>query len=194
MSLSTEMGDKDVKLPYKLPTFHDWQPHASFYHPLYAGSIDGTDVYPHDKAVIRAMLSTYRPNKNVTGDQSKTLFVARLSKDTGEDEVQKIFEKYGHLEKCRLIRDFVTGFSKGYAFVEYKKKKDALYAARETHQMNINGRQILVDFECERNLEGWKPRRFGGGFGGKKESGQLRFGGIDRPFRRPLWTSKCNSF
>lgn len=27
--------------------------------------------------------------------------------------------------------------------------------------MNINGRQILVDFECERNLEGWKPRRFG---------------------------------
>ena len=26
----------------------------------------------------------------------------------------------------------------------------------------------------------------GGGFGGRKESGQLRFGGIDRPFKRPL--------
>jgi U11/U12 small nuclear ribonucleoprotein SNRNP35 len=26
----------------------------------------------------------------------------------------------------------------------------------------------------------------GGGFGGKKESGQLRFGGRDRPFRKPL--------
>lgn len=26
----------------------------------------------------------------------------------------------------------------------------------------------------------------GGGFGGKKESGQLRFGGRDRPFRRPM--------
>ena len=26
----------------------------------------------------------------------------------------------------------------------------------------------------------------GGGFGGKKESGQLRFGGKDRPFKRPI--------
>jgi hypothetical protein len=27
--------------------------------------------------------------------------------------------------------------------------------------MNIDGRQIVVDFECERDLDGWKPRRFG---------------------------------
>ena len=31
------------------------------------------------------------------------------------------------MEYCVFV---VTGFSKGYAFVEYKKKKDALYAAR----------------------------------------------------------------
>lgn len=28
--------------------------------------------------------------------------------------------------------------------------------------------------------------RLGGGLGGKKESGQLRFGGRDRPFRKPI--------
>lgn len=27
----------------------------------------------------------------------------------------------------------------------------------------------------------------GGGFGGKKESGQLRFGGRDRPYKRPMY-------
>lgn len=27
----------------------------------------------------------------------------------------------------------------------------------------------------------------GGGLGGKKESGQLRFGGRERPFRAPLY-------
>ena len=27
----------------------------------------------------------------------------------------------------------------------------------------------------------------GGGLGGKKESGQLRFGGKDRPFRKPMY-------
>ncbi|KAF1789687.1 hypothetical protein GQ600_13274 [Phytophthora cactorum] len=35
-------------------------------------------------------------------------------------------------------------------------------------------------------MKGWKPRRLGGGLGGKKESGQLRFGGRDRPFKPPL--------
>lgn len=30
------------------------------------------------------------------------------------------------------------------------------------------------------------PLLLGGGFGGKKESGQLRFGGRDRPFKKPF--------
>lgn len=42
---------------------------------------------------------------------------------------------------------------------------------------------ILVDYERSRGMVGWIPRRLGGGYGGKKESGQLRFGARDRPFR-----------
>jgi len=52
--------------------------------------------------------------------------------------------------------------------------------------MTIDGRQILVDYERSRVMEGWIPRRMGGGFAGRKESGQLRFGARDRPFKRPL--------
>lgn len=44
-------------LGYKIPTWDNWSPLAKFYHPLQAGSIDGTDTVPHDKAVIRAMLA-----------------------------------------------------------------------------------------------------------------------------------------
>lgn len=43
----------------------------------------------------------------------------------------------------------------------------------------------FISFVYFRTLKGWKPRRLGGGFGGKKESGQLRFGGRARPFQRP---------
>lgn len=49
--------------------------------------------------------------------------------------------------------------------------------------------QLIVEFEFERTVDNWKPRRFGGGLGGKKESGQLRFGGRNRRFQRPF---KCN--
>ena len=30
--------------------------------------------------------------------------------------------------------------------------------------------------------ENWKPRRLGGGYGGRIKSSQIRFGGRDRPF------------
>lgn len=53
-------------LPYTLPTYNKWDLHATFYHPLMAGSIDGTDVVPHDRAVLRAMRSKYKPNKRVS--------------------------------------------------------------------------------------------------------------------------------
>ena len=80
----------------------------------------------------------------------------------------------------------ITGFSRGYAFVEFENRHDARLAYKESKELFIDDQKVTVAWECERNLKGWIPRRFGGGFGGKKESGQLRFGGSERPFRRPI--------
>ena len=52
-SLSDQVVKVDVG--YEIPTWNNWTPLAKFYHPLQAGSIDGTDTSPHDKAVTRAM-------------------------------------------------------------------------------------------------------------------------------------------
>ncbi|XP_069071102.1 U11/U12 small nuclear ribonucleoprotein 35 kDa protein [Pleurodeles waltl] len=163
-----------------------WSPIAVEYHPLKAGSIDGTDEEPHDRAVSRAILSRYVPNKGVCGDPHLTLFVARLNLQTKEEKLKEVFSRYGDIRRIRLVRDLVTGFSKGYAFVEYKEQRSILKAHRDANKLVIDQHEIMVDFELERTLKGWIPRRFGGGFGGKKESGQLRFGGRDRPFRKPI--------
>ncbi|XP_020658382.1 U11/U12 small nuclear ribonucleoprotein 35 kDa protein isoform X1 [Pogona vitticeps] len=165
---------------------NEWEPIAKEYDPLKAGSIDGTDEEPHDRAVRRAMLARYVPSKGVSGDPHLTLFVARLSLQTTEEKLKDVFSRYGEIRKLRLVRDLVTGFSKGYAFVEYKEERALMKAHRDANRLVIDQREIFVDFELERTLKGWIPRRLGGGFGGKKESGQLRFGGRDRPFRKPI--------
>ncbi|XP_010133564.1 PREDICTED: U11/U12 small nuclear ribonucleoprotein 35 kDa protein isoform X2 [Buceros rhinoceros silvestris] len=165
---------------------NDWAPIAKEYDPLKAGSIDGTDEEPHDRAIWRAMLARYVPNKGVTGDPHLTLFVARLNLQTTEEKLKEVFSRYGDIRKIRLVRDLVTGFSKGYAFIEYKEERALLKAHRDANRLVIDQHEIFVDFELERTLKGWIPRRLGGGFGGKKESGQLRFGGRDRPFRKPI--------
>ncbi|XP_015669152.1 U11/U12 small nuclear ribonucleoprotein 35 kDa protein [Protobothrops mucrosquamatus] len=165
---------------------NEWVPIAKEYDPLKAGSIDGTDEEPHDRAVWRAMSSRYVPNKDVSGDPHLTLFVARLNLQTTEEKLREVFSRYGEIRKIRLVRDLVSGFSKGYAFIEYKEERALLKAHRDANKLIIDQREIFVDFELERSLKGWIPRRLGGGFGGKKESGQLRFGGRDRPFRKPI--------
>ena len=164
-----------------------WESVASKYDPLKMGSIDGTDTEPHDRAVIRAMNAKYKPNKGVQGDPEATIFVGRLNSNTTEETLRESFSPYGEIANIRLIRDFVTGFSKRYAFVEYESKHSAVKAYQEANYMVIDQHEILVDFEHCRTMQGWVPRRLGGGFGGKKESGQLRFGGRDRPFSKPIF-------
>ncbi|XP_042057075.1 U11/U12 small nuclear ribonucleoprotein 35 kDa protein-like [Salvia splendens] len=162
------------------------------YHPIQAGSIDGTDILPHDNGVYRALLCSkaalYDPfgDPKVTGDPYCTLFVGRLSHLTTEDTLRKAMSDFGRVKNLRLVRDIVTGASRGYAFVEFETEKDMRRAYKDAHHTYIDGSEIIVDYNRQQLMPGWIPRRLGGGLGGKKESGQLRFGGRERPFRAPL--------
>jgi U11/U12 small nuclear ribonucleoprotein SNRNP35 len=86
----------------------------------------------------------------------------------------------------------VTGLSQGYAFLTFTSQKSAKDAYRDANKSILDSHTILVDFERSRVMKDWVPRRLGGGFGGKKESGQLRFGARDRPFREPPATSRLH--
>ncbi|KAL5810493.1 hypothetical protein ACOSQ4_027061 [Xanthoceras sorbifolium] len=166
--------------------------YAETYHPIQAGSIDGTDILPHDNAVYRALLCSsaglYDPlgDPKVNGDPYCTVFVGRLSHLTNEDTLRKAMSKYGRVRNLRLVRDIVTGASRGYAFIEYQTEREMLRAYEDAHHSIIDDCEILVDYNRQQLMPGWIPRRLGGGLGGKKESGQLRFGGRERPFRAPL--------
>ncbi|KAL5111018.1 hypothetical protein TcWFU_010121 [Taenia crassiceps] len=111
----------------------------------------------------------------------------------------------------RVVKHPITGASRGYAFAWFKSSRDAsrvleawrassslFRPARFAHGDGVKfdlartfgnmpcWEQLIVEPSFSRSLPGWKPRRLGGGLGGMKESGQLRFGGIARPFRRPF--------
>lgn len=132
------------------------------------------------------MNSEYYPNRHVKGKPECTIFVSHLNPKTTKDTIKEVFSKFGKLKRFRLVKDIVTGLPKGYGFVEYEDESGAEEAYKMANKIVVDGHIIFVDFECERLLKNWKPRRLGGGFGGKKESGQLRFGGRARPFRKPI--------
>lgn len=156
------------------------------YDPIRSGSIDGIDKGPHDRALIRAINSKYVPDKKLKGNPKNTLFIGRLNIKTTEEKLSQEFGHYGKLNCCKVVRDINTGISKRYAFIEFENYLSAKEAHRKMNFKIIDKSEIIVEFELGRTLKGWKPRRLGGGLGGRKESGQLRFGGRARPFQKPI--------
>ncbi|KAK0084860.1 hypothetical protein PV325_006232 [Microctonus aethiopoides] len=165
---------------------NNWSRYAKVYDALKVGSIDGTDSEPHDKAISRAIRARYDPPRGLKSLPAQSLFVARFDNQVTEQDLIELFSTVGKVLSAKIIVDIVTGYSQGYGFVEMSSDSEARRAVARLNDGNLRGSKIFVDHECGRTLKNWKPRRLGGGFGGKKESGQLRFGGKDRPFRKPI--------
>ncbi|MCJ1402010.1 hypothetical protein MMC11_005229 [Xylographa trunciseda] len=129
--------------------------------------------------------SQYTPNDDpqVRGNALKTLFVARLSYDVKEDDLAREFGRFGPIERIRIVADTHDEDAdgegnekkkkkkkkahRGYAFIVYEREKDMKTAYKETDGIRIKDRRVLVDVERGRVVVGWRPRRFGGGLGGR---------------------------
>ncbi|KAF5327701.1 hypothetical protein D9619_004512 [Psilocybe cf. subviscida] len=111
---------------------------------------------------------TFKPadDPEAIGDPYKTLFISRLHKSATETDLRREFEGYGTIERVRIVRD-KKARSRGYAFIVYERERDMKAAYKESDGLQIMGKRILVDVERGRTVRGWKPRRLGGGLGGR---------------------------
>ena len=114
----------------------------------------------------------------------RTLFVGHLPAAATEGELRALFLPFGEVRSTRIVRDIVTGASCGYAFVEFYESCSCRRAL-QVPSLRLHDKRLLLEAQLARATPGWVPRRFGGGLGGRKESGQLRFGGRERPHRVP---------
>ncbi|ETN44890.1 uncharacterized protein HMPREF1541_09765 [Cyphellophora europaea CBS 101466] len=107
----------------------------------------------------------------IKGDALKTLFVGRLSYDVKEQDLEREFGRFGPVERIRIVKDETSPKSKkphrGYAFIVYERERDMKAAYKDTDGIKIKDRKVVVDVERGRMVPGWRPRRFGGGLGGR---------------------------
>jgi RNA recognition motif-containing protein len=92
---------------------------------------------------------------------STKLFVGNIPYATNEQELRELFGRSGaKVMGVRVITDFQTGRSKGYAFVEMASPEEAEQAIRDLNNTSLNGRNIVVSEARPRPATG--PRRGGG--------------------------------
>ncbi|KAA6418703.1 MAG: pre-mRNA splicing factor [Trebouxia sp. A1-2] len=76
--------------------------------------------------------------------QRVSLLVRNLPLDARADEVREKFERFGEIRDVYLPRDYYTGRSRGFGFIEYRDPRDADDAMYRMDGANIGGRDITV--------------------------------------------------
>jgi hypothetical protein len=115
---------------------------------------------------LAAKLEKYDPKSLTNGTRNPfaTLFVGRISFETTEKKLKREFECYGPIKRVRMIYD-LNGKPRGYAFIEFEHEDNMKDAYKVADGRKIDGRRVLVDVERGRTVQGWLPRRLGGGRG-----------------------------
>jgi len=73
------------------------------------------------------------------------LYVGSLHFNLTESDIKQVFEPFGELEFVDLHKDPMTGRSKGYAFVQYKRGEDAKMALEQMDGFELAGRTLRVN-------------------------------------------------
>jgi U1 small nuclear ribonucleoprotein len=116
---------------------------------------------------LQSWISKWKPSEDekAIGKPSRTIFVGRLDYDAKEDELKRVFNKFGPVEDCRVVTDPKTGKSRGYGFVVFESSRDVKGAIQKGNGLRILNRRVVCDVDRGRTDPAWKPRRLGGGLG-----------------------------
>ncbi|XP_010728333.2 peptidyl-prolyl cis-trans isomerase-like 4 isoform X1 [Larimichthys crocea] len=92
-----------------------------------------------------------RPPENV-------LFVCKLNPVTTDEDLEIIFSRFGTIKSCEIIRDWKSGDSLCYAFIEFEKQEDCEKAYFKMDNVLIDDRRIHVDFSQSVAKIKWKGK------------------------------------
>lgn len=94
------------------------------------------------------------------------IYVGNLPYETGDEELREAFEAFGEVTSATVIKDKVTGRSRGFGFVEMTSNEEAQAAIANLNGADMGGRSITVN-EARPKSEGGRGGRGGGRSGGR---------------------------
>jgi peptidyl-prolyl cis-trans isomerase-like 4 len=73
-------------------------------------------------------------------------FVCKLNRVTTDADLYMLFSRFGPVKSCEVMRDWKTGDSLQYGFVEYENPKDCDEAILKMNGVQVDERRIRVDY------------------------------------------------
>lgn len=75
----------------------------------------------------------------------KNIFVGNLDFNTSEEELRRLFEAYGQVDRVSIMTDRDTGRSRGFGFVEMANAEDGDKAIAALNGTQLGGRTLNVN-------------------------------------------------
>nr|XP_043627936.1 peptidyl-prolyl cis-trans isomerase CYP59 [Erigeron canadensis] len=98
----------------------------------------------HSRAVVLESVGDI-PSADIKPPDN-VLFVCKLNPVTEDEDLNTIFSRFGTVTSAEIIRDFKTGDSLCYAFIEFEDKAACEQAYYKMDNTLIDDRRIHVDF------------------------------------------------
>ena len=73
------------------------------------------------------------------------LYVGSLPWLLDDKQLQEMFEAHGTVVSTKIIRDHISGRSRGFGFVEMENLSDAQNAMNTLNNSELSGRNIVVN-------------------------------------------------
>ena len=106
------------------------------------------------------------------------IYVGNLSWSMTDEDLSNLFTQYGAVTSGKILKDKMSGRSKGFGFVEMEDDEAARTAIANLNETEVMGRKLIVN-ESQPRPEGEYKKRSGGG-GGYGGGGSRGGGGGSR--------------
>ena len=105
------------------------------------------------------------------------IYVGNLPYKISDVELRELFGAYGEVSNISIIKDKMTGQSKGFGFVDMPNNDEGTAAINGLNEQPVQGRNIKVNEAKPRED---RPRGGGGFGGGRNDRGGYGGGRNDR--------------
>jgi RNA recognition motif-containing protein len=72
------------------------------------------------------------------------IYVSNLDFKVTEEDLKKLFGQYGQVGSVKIITDYNTGYSRGFAFVDLPNDTEGQNAINKLNGMELNSRALSV--------------------------------------------------
>ena len=86
------------------------------------------------------------------------LLIRNLAKATKESDLKVLFEVYGKVQYCTIVKDSESAESKGFAFVEMPRVGDAKAATKNLNGKEVDGNKLRVKKAQPKATDGTVPK------------------------------------